>query len=92
MARAGSSDRLATERSVRAAFEAWGAADKKLVVFGKARGDAMEYGHGDLIFGRGAPTEVYPVLLQWLEAHATVISGARTETRPAPPRSAGARG
>jgi pimeloyl-ACP methyl ester carboxylesterase len=89
---AGSSDRLATERSVRSAFETWGAADKKLVVFGKARGDAMEYGHGDLIFGRGAPTEVYPVLLQWLEAHATVISGARTEMKPAPPRSAAARG
>jgi hypothetical protein len=89
---AGSCDRLATERSVRAAFQAWAAADKELVVFGKARGDGMEYGHGDLVFGRGAPTEVYPVLLRWLEAHATVISGARTETKPAPPRSAAARG
>jgi pimeloyl-ACP methyl ester carboxylesterase len=89
---AGSVDKLAPAASVRAAFEMWGAADKTLLVFGRERGDAMDYGHGDLVFGRGAPTEVYPVLQKWLEAHATAISSADKETAPAPSPTAAARG
>jgi pimeloyl-ACP methyl ester carboxylesterase len=92
----GSCDKLANEASVRAAYELWGAPDQTLAVFGLKRGDAMDYGHGDLVFGRGAPTEVYPVLLRWLESHATVIPSSpaskRTETESARHPSAAATG
>jgi hypothetical protein len=33
----------------------------------------MDYGHGDLLFGRGAPKEVYPLLRDWLERRATAV-------------------
>jgi pimeloyl-ACP methyl ester carboxylesterase len=68
---AGAVDRLATPASVAAAFERLGSPDKTLVVLGTAHKDKMDYGHGDLLFGRGAPSEVYPLLRSWLERRAT---------------------
>ena len=69
----GSSDRLAPPEVVKAAFEAAGSADKTLMLFGCENGDRMDYGHGDLIFGAGAPMEVYPRIRQWLEDRATRV-------------------
>lgn len=40
-------------------------------VFGRAAGCSTDYGHADLIFGRRAPEEVFPVLASWLRDHAT---------------------
>lgn len=37
--------------------------------FGRAHGHALEYGHFDLLLGRGAPGDVWPQLAQWLEAN-----------------------
>jgi homoserine acetyltransferase len=70
---AGAVDRLATPASVAAAFEQLGSADKTLVVLGTEHKDGMDYGHGDLLFGRGAPKEVYPLLRDWLERRATAV-------------------
>ena len=68
---AGSQDKLATAQNARQQFEAVGSPDKSLVIFGEENGDQADYGHGDLVFGTRAPTEVYPVLRRWLELHAT---------------------
>lgn len=40
---------------------------KKWIVFGKEFGHAANYGHLDLILGRHAPREVYPIISNWLE-------------------------
>ncbi|HZH02728.1 MAG TPA: alpha/beta fold hydrolase [Myxococcaceae bacterium] len=71
----GNQDRLAPAPCIEAAYQAVGSKDKTLVIFGKDRGDAHEYGHGDLIFGSTAPQTVYPLLQSWLEARATARSG-----------------
>lgn len=67
----GAQDRLAPAHGVERAFALAGSEDKTLLVFGRDNGDAQDYGHGDLIFGTGAPTEVFPVVIRWLEARAT---------------------
>jgi pimeloyl-ACP methyl ester carboxylesterase len=78
----GSADRLATAANVEAQYALLTSPDRTLHVFGRDRGDKMDYGHGDLIFGTGAPVEVYPVIREWLEQRAT----------PLPPTSAPAQG
>lgn len=68
---AGSSDKLATPDSVQRAFELAGTKDKTLVIFGPENGDRQHYGHGDLLFGANAPTEVFPVILRWTQTRAS---------------------
>jgi pimeloyl-ACP methyl ester carboxylesterase len=70
----GSSDRLAPEESVRRQYELLASPDRTLHIFGRDRGDKMDYGHGDLMFGAGAPQEVYPLIRAWLEARATPLA------------------
>jgi pimeloyl-ACP methyl ester carboxylesterase len=84
----GASDRLAPPEAVRDAFRACGSLDKTLLLFGTENGDRLDYGHGDLIFGEGAPREVYPRIRAWLEARATRIqpSTAGPDHRLAGPR------
>ena len=67
----GSSDRLASPAAVRAGYALAETSDKTLFIFGKDRGDQQNYGHGDLLFGTGAPSEVYPVITDWLNARAS---------------------
>jgi pimeloyl-ACP methyl ester carboxylesterase len=71
----GSMDRLAPPENLRAQYALVGSPDKCLHVFGCERGDKMNYGHGDLLFGTGAPIEVYPEIRAWLSARATPLSG-----------------
>jgi pimeloyl-ACP methyl ester carboxylesterase len=80
----GSSDRLATAENVRRQYELLTSSDRTLHVFGRDRGDKMDYGHGDLMFGTGAPVEIYPVIRAWLEARATPLT-APAEQPPASP-------
>ncbi len=72
----GSADRLATAENVEAQFALATSPDRTLHVFGRDHGDKMDYGHGDLIFGLGAPQEVYPVIREWLEKRATLLPSA----------------
>jgi pimeloyl-ACP methyl ester carboxylesterase len=68
----GSSDRLASAENVRKQYELLTSCpDRTLHVFGRDHGDKMDYGHGDLMFGTGAPMEVYPLMRKWLEDRAT---------------------
>ncbi|XXF79506.1 alpha/beta fold hydrolase [Myxococcaceae bacterium GXIMD 01537] len=79
----GSADRLATEQNVRQQFDLLTAPDRTLHVFGRDRGDAMDYGHGDLVFGTGAPLEVYPLIRTWLETRATPLAAEDASALPA---------
>lgn len=65
----GTLDVLAPPQAMEDALRDVGAPDKTLLLFGRARGDQQDYGHGDLIFGRHAPHEVFPQLHRWLAAH-----------------------
>ncbi|QRN95276.1 alpha/beta fold hydrolase [Archangium violaceum] len=73
MVMGGSMDRLSPPKNLRAQYELIGSPDKKLHVFGCERGDKMDYGHGDLLFGTGAPIEVYPEIRDWMAVRATAL-------------------
>lgn len=69
---AGSRDLLAPPLAVARAKEFVGTA-AKVVVAGKAHGFAEDYGHGDLVLGRRAPDEIFPLLESFLSAHSTAL-------------------
>jgi hypothetical protein len=66
----GRADALATPAAIEAQFSLAGSPDKTLVMLGKEDGMAMDYGHGDLLYGTGVPIEVHPPIRDWLVAHA----------------------
>lgn len=49
------------------------AGPSELVVAKKDNGFAADYGHGDLVLGRGAPEDIYPRIARFLEANATPL-------------------
>jgi pimeloyl-ACP methyl ester carboxylesterase len=67
---AGSRDLLAPPLSVARAKEHLGG-PVKLVIAGKAHGFAADYGHADLVLGRRAPDEVFPLVESFLASNAT---------------------
>lgn len=68
----GSADLISPLPSVKAAYDALKSEDKRFVCFDREHGFRDDYGHGDLVFGRNAPVDVFPVLEEWFTAHATV--------------------
>jgi pimeloyl-ACP methyl ester carboxylesterase len=78
-------DRIAPPPVVERAAERWGG--EKTVLTVGAPGDALAYGHSDLLFGRNAPDEVFPRIAAWLREHSH--EDARD---PAPPRRGAAPG
>jgi pimeloyl-ACP methyl ester carboxylesterase len=66
LAIAGSADRLATPAAVRRALDHLPVPPATYLEFGRAHGHSTDYGHVDLILGRAAPTEVFPVVAGWL--------------------------
>jgi hypothetical protein len=54
--------------AVKAAFDAFGSADKTFIRFGVAEGFSFDFGHDDLLAGLASPTEVYPKISEWLKA------------------------
>jgi pimeloyl-ACP methyl ester carboxylesterase len=67
---AGSRDLLAPPMAVARAKEHLGG-PVKLVIAGKAHGFAADYGHADLVLGRRAPDEIFPLVETFLTAHAS---------------------
>jgi pimeloyl-ACP methyl ester carboxylesterase len=67
---AGPRDLLAPPDMVKAAFDAVGSPDKKLVICSRPAGFKANYGHLDLVLGRNSPDEIYPLVRDWLDAHA----------------------
>jgi predicted alpha/beta hydrolase len=54
--------------AVRAAFDAFGSADKTFLRAGVADGFSVDFGHDDLLAGVAAPAEVFPRIASWLVA------------------------
>ncbi|WP_225412692.1 alpha/beta hydrolase [Stigmatella hybrida] len=67
---AGNKDLLAPPLAVARAQEYLGG-PVKLVIAGRDHGFAEDYGHADLVLGRRAPDEIFPLLETFLSAHAT---------------------
>ena len=65
----GAADLQRPPDAVRATFDALGSADKTFVRVGKADGFPVDAGHDDLDRRRCAPTHVFPVITDWLDAH-----------------------
>jgi alpha-beta hydrolase superfamily lysophospholipase len=66
---AGSHDELTPVRDLQAVHRRIASADKEFRVIGRDYGDRHNYSHADLILGRHAPDDVYPVIGEWLERH-----------------------
>lgn len=66
---AGSVDTFTPLADIRLAFRRLPSEKKSLMVFGKSRGHAQDYGHIDLVLGKNAPKEVYPHIVDWLKEH-----------------------
>lgn len=62
----GEADQLAANGSIQAAYEAFGSAEKKLVVLGKQHGQRDEYGHMTILLGGAVYEEVFPQIADWL--------------------------
>lgn len=66
---AGSRDQLATPDAVRRVLDYLPAGAASYVEFGREHGHRTDYGHVDIILGRGAPEEVFPTIANWLGEH-----------------------
>lgn len=80
---AGSRDGLTPARDLERVYRRIASRDKAFRVIGTEHGCARDYSHADLILGLHAPDDVYPVILEWLEAHRTAKPrGRRATVRP----------
>ena len=66
---AGKVDNICDPADVRFACENAGSADKTCMEMGRADGFSADYGHLDLILGRNASNEVFPLIADWLSRH-----------------------
>jgi len=60
-------DPLAPPEVVRSSFQSWGG-PRTYVEFRRDAGHAADYGHTDLLVGRNAAADVFPVVSAWLQA------------------------
>lgn len=65
---AGGDDGFVSEGALKKSFDGVSSKDKTMTVFSRANGYSADYGHCDLILGRNSEKEVYPVILNWLDA------------------------
>jgi predicted alpha/beta hydrolase len=63
---AGADDRLATPEIASLAHDLLASPRKELLVLGEQNHFSADYGHVDLVFGRRAPDEVFPVIAKWM--------------------------
>jgi pimeloyl-ACP methyl ester carboxylesterase len=75
---AGTRDVLAPPDAVKLTFDSVGSADKQFQICSRAQGMRVNYGHYDLLIGREAPAEIYPLIARWIESHAD-LAAARGE-------------
>lgn len=74
---AGSKDGLTPPRDLEHVYQRIASRDKSFRIMGKESGCAHDYSHADLILGLHAPDDVYPVILDWLDAHRAAKPRAR---------------
>ena len=66
----GGADSIAPPEALRQVYRELGSEDRDLMIFWPDPGEDMSYGHFDLILGRKAKDEVFPLIRKWLEAKA----------------------
>jgi pimeloyl-ACP methyl ester carboxylesterase len=79
---AGNKDGLTPVRDLAAVHRRIAASDKQFRIIGRGHGAAHDYSHADLVLGLHAPDDVYPVILEWLEAHRRGRIARRIKARP----------
>jgi poly(3-hydroxyalkanoate) synthetase len=62
----GEEDKLAPPESIRVVYRNVSSTDRTLRIFGRRSKDSAAYGHFDLILGKKAKREVFPVIARWL--------------------------
>jgi pimeloyl-ACP methyl ester carboxylesterase len=67
---AGARDLLAPPDAVKEAFSAVSSRDKRFFILSRAQKASVNYGHFDMLLGPHARDDVYPVVAEWLAAHA----------------------
>jgi pimeloyl-ACP methyl ester carboxylesterase len=65
---AGDGDVMSDVPSTKLTFNALSSPDKTLKRFGRAEGQVADYGHCDLVWSRYAPKEIFPPIVDWLDA------------------------
>lgn len=63
----GERDMLAPPEAIRTVYRGVGSTDRTLRIFGPRFKDSAAYGHIDLILGKKATNEVFPVIGRWLK-------------------------
>jgi len=63
----GSLDQMAPPSVMVEAFQKVKSANKRIEILSRANGYAHDYGHVDLVLGKSAPREVFPLLEKWLK-------------------------
>lgn len=66
----GEGDKLSPPEAIRTVYKAVGSADRTIRVFGPRSKDSLAYGHIDLILGKRAREELFPVIGRWLRPRA----------------------
>jgi pimeloyl-ACP methyl ester carboxylesterase len=81
---AGSKDGLTPPRDLERVHRRIASRDKAFRIIGRAQGFAHDYSHADLILGLHAPDDVYPIVVEWLDAHRHRTTATVHRTRRAP--------
>jgi len=69
LAFAAADDHNDPEAGCRRLFDAVGSAEKEYVLLGEAQGFSHDYGHIEMIIGKDAQAEVWPMIGDWLQSH-----------------------
>lgn len=84
---AGEGDLMADVDSMALTYNALGARDKMMLTYGRKHGHFDDYGHCDLVWSRHAPREIFPDVIDWLDARqpgALAARAAATDDSDAP--------
>ncbi|HUU03229.1 MAG TPA: alpha/beta fold hydrolase [Myxococcota bacterium] len=72
---AADADKIASPEAVSPAYERVASEDRQLRIFGIDRGDDADFGHGDILLGVHSRELLYPEISNWLQQHASPITG-----------------
>lgn len=65
----GAADCLAPPQVQQYLYRSVSSTDKQVVILGNQDGFSVDYGHNDSLISQSAKSEVYPVILKWLDEH-----------------------
>ena len=75
---AGDGDIMSDIASTELSFNGVSSQDKTLKRYGRSQGHIHDYGHCDLVWSRYAPREIFPEVIQWLNARQPKLPSAQS--------------